>query len=275
MRQLGGLLGVVLLLGWGAEVAPLPGAAAIARDPQTADSQARDSQGARTAPQSPGPTKSAVVPETQSARSMEGSEATREIKGLGGRLLAAGSSPSWSPNGKSIVYCHGNELQILDIESGRSRRLVPSGRSPAWSPGDGRYVAFVCGEEGAEEVCLCKAAGGPPQRLAAGKDPRWSLDGGTVYYATKKNEYYAIGVGRPGPATLAADRPGDLPARRELPRTTGSVSPGSAESACRSSIAKQGSSLGNGPWSRQQRTCRPGHPTVAIWPSQDFVVRAG
>ncbi len=152
---------------------------------------------------------------------MEGSEATREIKGLGGRLLAAGSSPSWSPNGKSIVYCHGNELQILDIESGRSRRLVPSGRSPAWSPGDGRYVAFVCGEEGAEEVCLCKAAGGPPQRLAAGKDPRWSLDGGTVYYATKKNEYYAIGVGRPGPATLAADRPGDLPGAKGIATNDG------------------------------------------------------
>ena len=132
------------------------------------------------------------------------------VQGLGGRLLAAGSSPSWSPNGKSIVYCHGDELQILDIENGRSRRLVSSGRTPAWSPGDGRYVAFVRGEGEAGEVCVCEAAGGPPQRLAAGKDPRWSLNGRTVYYATKNNGCFAISVGRPGPATPAVDAPGDL-----------------------------------------------------------------
>ena len=144
-------------------------------------------------------------------RSSPGSaDVTTEIKRLGGRFLAEGSSPSWSPTGSSIVYCHGDELMVLDIQNGKTRRLVATGRSPVWSPGDGRYIAYVNGRVGEEEIFLCEAAGGSPQRLAAGKTPHWSKDGRMLYFcSTQKPQWYTIGVDRKLPA-VAVDQPGDL-----------------------------------------------------------------
>ncbi len=143
-------------------------------------------------------------------RSLADSDATSEINRLGGRFLANGSSPSWSPTGSSIVYGHGDELMILDIEHGKARRLGTSGRFPAWSTGDGRHIAYVRGPAGEEEICLCEAAGGLPQRLAAGKNPRWSVDGRMLYFdSTQKPQCYAIGVDRRQPAVAVAP-PGNL-----------------------------------------------------------------
>ncbi len=99
-----------------------------------------------------------------------GPEPTSEIQRLGGHFLAEGSSPSWSPTGSHIVYCRGDELVVLDIQNGKTRRVVRGGRSPVWSPGNGRYIAYVSGRVGEEEIFLCEAAGGSPQRLAAGKN---------------------------------------------------------------------------------------------------------
>ncbi len=149
-------------------------------------------------------------------RSSPASAALSEIKRLGGRFLAEGSSPSWSPTGSSIVYCHGDELMVLDIQNGKTRRLVAAGRSPAWSPGDGRYIAYVNGRVGEEEIFLCEAAGGSPQRLAAGKNPHWSKDGRMLYFcSTQKPQWYTIGVDRKLPA-VAVDRPRDLPSAGEI-----------------------------------------------------------
>ncbi len=138
------------------------------------------------------------------------SNATIKIEHFDARFLAEGSSPSWSPGGGSVVYCHGDELKILDIERRSTRILAPSGRSPAWSPGDGRYIAYVRARDGKEEICVCEAAGGPSQRLAGGKDPRWSVDGRILYfYSTEKPQWFAIGIA-PRRAAVAVAPPEGL-----------------------------------------------------------------
>ena len=138
------------------------------------------------------------------------SQVTSELQRLGGRFLAEGSCPCWSPQGSSIVYGHGDELRILDIAPGTSRSLATSGRSAAWSPGDGHYIAYVRGPEGKEEICLYKTSGGHSQRLAAGKNPRWSKDGSTLYFSLpSKPQLYAIDIEHQRPAQ-AVDKPGEI-----------------------------------------------------------------
>jgi Tol biopolymer transport system component len=111
------------------------------------------------------------------------SELTREITSLGGHFLVDGSAPSWSPSGHGITYCRGDELRVFDLAENKSRSLGQSGRSPAWSP-SGRYIAYCRGPKGKEEVCVLEAAGGAPERIAAGIEPHWSADGGAIVYST-------------------------------------------------------------------------------------------
>ena len=127
------------------------------------------------------------------------------------RSIPRGSaSPSWSPNGSSIVYRQGDALKIFDIEGGNSRQLAPSGDSPVWSAGDGRYIAYLRGPPGKEEICLAAAAGDSLRRLAAGRNPRWSSDGHTLYfYDTEKQHEFAVDVASGKPA-VAAEPPDDL-----------------------------------------------------------------
>ena len=42
-------------------------------------------------------------------------EPTSKMQRLDGHFLAEGASPSWSPRGSSIVYCHDDGLKILDL----------------------------------------------------------------------------------------------------------------------------------------------------------------
>ncbi len=56
------------------------------------------------------------------------------------RPLAAGSSPSWSPDGSQIVFERAGWLWVERIQGHSFRRLV-GGKAPSWSP-DGRWIAF-------------------------------------------------------------------------------------------------------------------------------------
>lgn len=76
-----------------------------------------------------------------------------DVTGNGLRRLAATpaveSSPSWSPDGKEIVFSRdvgrGRDLFIVTVATGKVRRLTQTTApesTPAWSP-DGEWIAFV------------------------------------------------------------------------------------------------------------------------------------
>jgi hypothetical protein len=56
------------------------------------------------------------------------------------RRLTPGTAPSWSPDGKQIVFQRRGWLLIGSVR-GRSFRRLVQGSAPAWSP-DGRRIAF-------------------------------------------------------------------------------------------------------------------------------------
>jgi Tol biopolymer transport system component len=67
--------------------------------------------------------------------------------GTGQRRLTARSilNPSWSPDGKRIVFDDGRDLYVLRVDGSGVRRLTKTGAGatdPAWSP-DGAQIAYV------------------------------------------------------------------------------------------------------------------------------------
>jgi Tol biopolymer transport system component len=63
--------------------------------------------------------------------------------GTGARTLAAGSYPSWSPDGRRIVFTsYGGGISVVDRTGKRLRRLDRRGYGPSWSP-DGRTIVYL------------------------------------------------------------------------------------------------------------------------------------
>ena len=121
-------------------------------------------------------------------------------------VTSAFGVPAWSPDGKELAYgridryglssgstlpgaplvYESGGLEVLHLESGRTRVLAPSGKGCAWSP-DGKWLAFDRtpnrGSAGcATELWMIPAAGGRPRFLAPGAWPIWSSQAGRVFY---------------------------------------------------------------------------------------------
>ena len=65
--------------------------------------------------------------------------------GTGGRELAAGDSPVWSPDGKTIAFTSGGQISLYDVASGKTRKLpeIAGGASSLkWMP-DGKALLAV------------------------------------------------------------------------------------------------------------------------------------
>jgi Tol biopolymer transport system component len=150
--------------------------------------------------------------------------------GTGDRALTTDNhshSPSWSPDGRQILYIHDNallepppyregddkthhpvELQMMDRDGANVRLLRRFGYidDVAWSP-DGQTIAITCNlaeQSTSRGLFVLRANGqGEPRLLTADANlPTWSPDGKTILFASRRTGHWAL-------YTIGADGAGE------------------------------------------------------------------
>ena len=106
-------------------------------------------------------------------------------------------SPQWSPDGNRIAFdSHPGEqweIFVTDVAERKPRKLITNITNvmrPHWSR-DGQWIYFRSEEPGRTGVYRCPASGGDAIALAKdinGINPRGSLDGKTVYFASNHDK---------------------------------------------------------------------------------------
>jgi Tol biopolymer transport system component len=82
--------------------------------------------------------------------------------------VARGTTPDWSPSGRSIVYEHKGRVYTVGSRRGARRRLIKrKGASPVFSP-DGRRIAYLAPDEITKSIFVTGVRGGRSRRLAEG-----------------------------------------------------------------------------------------------------------
>ena len=156
------------------------------------------------------------------------------------RLTGFGSNPSWSPDGRRIVF--GSEevrsaynvnakgaLWVVDVDGGEPRRVAPPDDGglyqPAWSP-SGTRIAFWSTAGGQRDIGTMRVDGSDRVRVTYDREvdfaPTWSPDGKSLYFASDRGGtmgLWRIGVdestgratGVPEPIASGVDAAMDLP----------------------------------------------------------------
>ena len=117
------------------------------------------------------------------------------------RLTGFGDNPSWSSDGREIVFAtegqsdpHGrektSELWVVPATGGEPRRIFAGDAvQPSWSPG-GHRIAYWSVAQGIRDVWTVAADGSDPQRVtdAASVDwnPVWAQDGAHLYFESDR-----------------------------------------------------------------------------------------
>ena len=128
------------------------------------------------------------------------------------------AEPSWSPDGKRIVFWSDrdghfigefgltSEIYVMDADGKNTRRLTNNRKrdfSPSWSP-DGKWIAFSSDRKGDDvnfEIYVMDADGKNTRRLTNNRvddtSPSWSPDGKRIVFSSDKkgnHENYEIYV---------------------------------------------------------------------------------
>jgi serine/threonine protein kinase len=141
----------------------------------------------------------------------------RQLAQRARRVVAEGFHPSFSPDGTALAYSRGmlgaSGIEILHLDTGKTRLLTVPGKDPAWSS-DGQYILYVRDRqflsmqdltllaEGRhqpfeqEEIWVIRADDTErPRFLAKGGWPNWSGDSKRLYYHSRlDNMVYSISM---------------------------------------------------------------------------------
>jgi Tol biopolymer transport system component len=106
-------------------------------------------------------------------------------------VITNGARPSWSPDGRQLVFCNSpaRTIEIYDFNSRTNRVLAEESRDPAWSP-DGKWIAYVRQPANAvvyvEEVMIVPPEGGRPRFVYPGNFMNWSGDSQTLFVNARR-----------------------------------------------------------------------------------------
>lgn len=120
------------------------------------------------------------------------------------RINRSGFNPSWSPDGRHVVYATEHvellplnwdgisELWTVDMESGEELQILDGDAvQPTWSP-DGEWIAFTARMTGETrmDIWVIPAGGGNPtpitEDVPADWSPAWSPDGRFIYFSSDR-----------------------------------------------------------------------------------------
>ncbi|MCH7814525.1 MAG: PD40 domain-containing protein, partial [Planctomycetes bacterium] len=146
--------------------------------------------------------------------------------------------PSWSPDGKSLVYCSLSEaggqweLWVVDTTAGGPRRFIGNGLFPQWSPVGDTIVFQRSRQRGGRwfSIWTLELVDGEPRyptEIASSSEqglilPAWTADGGRIAYSgVTALSYPAVEAPMVGPAGQADIWVVDADGSRRIRMTSG------------------------------------------------------
>lgn len=107
------------------------------------------------------------------------------------------SSPSLSPDGKSVAFVYDDDIWIASSAGGTAMRITAmNGRedNPRYSP-DGKWIAFNSNMDGNNNIYIVPAGGGEIKQLtwhsAADNLDSWSWDSGSLFFTSGRSNGYS------------------------------------------------------------------------------------